>query len=159
MAARYRVLSIAAVGFVLYFGLRVLGRLITPDTAAALPDWNWRAISDSGHAIYAWSALLSILAFGAVWLNKPRSWLPQANRAVYPWYILHQSLIVPLAALLIPLALPGPVEALLVLIGTVLGCTVIHHFLVLRVRWLQPLFGVRIRPKPADRTFAGDAAR
>lgn len=159
IAARYRVLSIAAVGFVLYFGLRILGRVITPDTAAALPDWNWRAISDSGYAIYAWSALLSILAFGALWLNKPWPWLPQANRAVYPWYILHQSLIVPLAALLIPLTLPGPVEALLVLIGTVAGCAAIHHFLVRRVRWLQPLFGVRIRPKPADRTFAGEAAR
>jgi len=158
-AARHRVMSIAAVGFVLYFGLRILGRVITPDAAATLPDWNWRAISDAGHAIYGWSALLSCLAFGAVWLNKPWTWLPQANRAVYPRYILHQSLIVPLAALLIPLNLPGAVEALLVLISTLVGCAFIHRFLVLRVKWLQPLFGVQIRPEPTARTPAGQTAR
>ena len=59
--------------------------------------------------------------------------------------------IVPLAALLIPLALPGPVEAALVLAGTVIGCAVLHHFVVLRVRGLQPLFGVRTQPTSATR--------
>jgi len=143
ITARYRVLSIAVVGFVLYFGLRILGQVITAEAAAELPDWNWRAISDSGQAIYAWSALLSILAFGALYLNKPWSWLPLANRAVYPWYILHQSLIVPLAYLLIAWTLPGPVEALGVLTGTVLGCALLVHGAILKVRWLWPLFGVR----------------
>jgi len=142
IAARYRVLSIALVGFVLYFGLRIIGETMTPETAADLPDWNWRAISDTGHALYAWSALLSILAFGAVWLNKPRSWLPLANRAVYPWYILHQSLIVPLAYVLIGWNLPGPVEALGVLLGTVLGCVLLVHGVILKVPILWPLFGV-----------------
>jgi hypothetical protein len=51
--------------------------------------------------------------------------------------------------LLIPLALPGPIEATLVLAGTVVGCALLHHFIVLRFRWLQPLFGVRISPNPA----------
>jgi peptidoglycan/LPS O-acetylase OafA/YrhL len=147
--SRYRVLGIAAIGFVLYFALRILGRVITPETAADLPDWNWRAISDSGHAIYAWSALLSILAFGAVWLNRPWPWLAVANRAVYSWYILHQSLIVPLAYFLIAWNMPGPIEALGVLLGTVLGCALLVHGVVLRVRPLWPLFGVQAPAKPA----------
>jgi len=140
---RYRVLSIAALGFVLYFGLRILGRVITPETAADLPEWNWRAISDSGHAVYAWSALLSILAFGAVWLNRSWSWLPLANRAVYPWYILHQSLIVPLAYLLIAFEVPGSFEVLLVLSGTLVGCIVLVHGVILKLPLLWPLFGVQ----------------
>jgi peptidoglycan/LPS O-acetylase OafA/YrhL len=146
MASRYRVLAVAAFGFAVYFGLRILGRAITPETAVDLPDWNWRAISDAGHAIYAWSALLSILAFGAVWLNKPWAWLPLANRAVYPWYILHQSLIVPLAYLLIGWNLPGPLEALGVILGTLLGCALLVHGVILRFPWLWPLFGVQLSP-------------
>jgi len=146
MASRYRVLSVSAFGFAVYFGLRILGRAITPETSAELPDWNWRAISDAGHAIYAWSALLSILAFAAVWLNKPWFWLPLANRAVYPWYILHQSLIVPLAYLLIAWNLPGPTEALSVLLGTILGCALLVHRVILKVPWLFPLFGVQVAP-------------
>jgi len=146
--ARYRVLSIAASGFILYFGLRILGRAITPETAADLPDWNWRAISDSGHAIYAWSALLGILAFAAVWLNRPWPWLAQANRAVYPWYILHQSLIVPLAYLLIAFGVPGPVEVLSVLLGTLLGCAILVHWVILKAPMLWPLFGVQAPVRP-----------
>jgi len=141
-------LVLALIGLGVYMALRVAGRALSAEELAALPDLDWRAISDGAHALYAWNALLAILGYAAAWLNRPRRWMPYANRAVYPWYILHQSLIVPLAALLIPLALPGPVEAGLVLAGTVVGCGALHHFVVLRVRMLQPLFGVRIRPKP-----------
>jgi hypothetical protein len=145
---RRLMLLLALVGLILYMALRVAGRALPAEDIAALPDLNWRAISDGAHALYAWNALLAILGYAGAWLNRPRRWMAYANRAVYPWYILHQSLIVPLAALLIPLALPGPVEATLVLTGTVVGCALIHHWIVLRIRWLQPLFGVRISSSP-----------
>ncbi|NBD96248.1 MAG: acyltransferase family protein [Gammaproteobacteria bacterium] len=142
-------LVLALTGLGVYMALRFAGRALSPEEVAALPDLDWRAISDSAHALYAWNALLAILGYAAAWLNRPRRWMPYANRAVYPWYILHQSLIVPLAALLIPLSLPGPAEAMLVLTGTIAGCAVIHHFVLLRVRWLQPPMGMQIRPEPA----------
>lgn len=148
-------LGLALTGLAIYMTLRIAGRALPPEELAALPDLDWRAISDGAHALYAWNALLAILGYAATWLNRPRRWMPYANRAVYPWYILHQSLIVPLAALLIPLSLPGAIEAMLVLTGTVVGCAVLHHFVVLRVRWLQPLMGVRIQPKPESRPTAG----
>src|SRR5690606_1775447 len=44
---------------------------------------------------YLWFALLAIVGYGYAHLNRPFRWLPYANEAVYPWYILHQSLIVP----------------------------------------------------------------
>ncbi len=142
-------LLLALTGLSLYMALRVAGQVLPAEDIATLPELNWRAISDGAHALYAWNAMLALLGYAAAWLNRPRRWMPYANRAVYPWYILHQSLIVPLAALLIPLALPGPLEATLVLGGTVVGCALLHHFVVLRFRWLQPLFGVRISPNPA----------
>lgn len=148
MAGRYRVLTVSTLGFTLYFGLRVMGLLLSSEDAAMLPDWNWRAISDAGQATYAWSALLSILAFGAVWLNRPWPWLQLANRAVYPWYILHQSLIVPLAYLLIPWNLPGPMEAMGVLLGTALVCALLVHAVILKVPLLWPLFGVQAPATP-----------
>jgi hypothetical protein len=151
-------LVLALTGLGVYMALRIAGRALPAEDLAALPELDWRAISDSAHALYAWNALLAILGYAAAWLNRPRNWMPYANRAVYPWYILHQSLIVPLAALLIPLSLPAPVEAMLVLTGTVVGCAVLHHFVVLRVRALGPLFGVRIRPVPAAHVDEGTRA-
>jgi hypothetical protein len=70
--------------------------------------------------------------------------------------MLHQSLIVPLAWLMIPLALPGVLEATLVLAGTIAGCALLHHFLILRVRILWPLFGV---PAPATPSAARPAVQ
>ncbi|MEM1080163.1 MAG: acyltransferase [Pseudomonadota bacterium] len=146
-SARQWTLGLALLGWAVYIGLRILGRTITPEAAAELPDLNWTAISDSAHILYMWCALLAILGYGKVYLNRPYRWLPYANQAVYPWYILHQSLIIPLAFWLIPLALPGWLEAGLVLVGTVAGCVLMYEFIIRRVRWLHPLFGVKLPPQ------------
>ena len=150
---RRRLLALALTSIAVYLGLRWLGRTLTPEQAAAFPDWNWRAISDGAHVLYRWTALLSILGYGYRYLNRPYGWLPYANQAVYPWYILHQSLIVPLAFVLGALALPGWLEFGLVLGGTVLGCALLHEFVIRRLRWLRPLFG--IGPQRYDEAGAG----
>ena len=146
VALRRWTLALALLGLTIYMLLRVAGRMLTSAEVGMLPAWNWRAISDGAHALYAWNMLLAILGYGAIWLNRPFRWLPYANRAVYPWYILHQSLIVPLAFFLIPLALPGALEASLLLAGTLLGCALIHHAIILRAPTLWPLFGVHPAP-------------
>ena len=55
--------------------------------------------------LYIWTALCAILGWAHVLLNRPFRWLPWANEAVYPWYVLHQSLIVLFAYWLLPLQL------------------------------------------------------
>ena len=143
---RRRWLMLALAGLSVYMVLRVAGRVLSPTELDNLPTWNWRAISDAAHALYAANMLLAIVGYGAVWLNRPFQWLPYANRAVYPWYILHQSLIVPLAFLLIPLELGGVFEVGLLLLGTLFGCALIHHLVILRLPPLWPFFGVRAVP-------------
>ena len=58
----------------------------------------------------------------------------------------HQTLIIGVAYLLMPLHLGPVVEPLLVLGGTIGGCALLHECLIRRVRWLRPLFGL---PPPA----------
>jgi hypothetical protein len=140
---RWAALGLAVLGVSVYMILRVAGRVMSPEALGDLPEWNWHAISRAAHALYMWTAMMAILAFAQRWLNRPYAWLPRANEAVYPWYILHQSLIVPLAFLLAPLGLPGGVEFTLVLAGTVAGCLLLHELLIRRVRFLRPLFGLK----------------
>lgn len=92
---------------------------------------------------YVWLMLCSILGWGHAYLNRPWRWLPWATQAVYPWYVLHQSLIVLLAYWLVPLKVGAVAEPLLVGVGTVLGCWIITSGIVQRVRWLRPLFGLK----------------
>jgi glucans biosynthesis protein C len=93
--------------------------------------------------VYIWAMLCTILGWAHVYLNCPFRWLPWANEAVYPWYVLHQSVIILLAYWLIPLKLGGAVESLLVIVGTVLTCWLITSGVIRRVRWLRPLFGLK----------------
>lgn len=93
-----------------------------------------------------------------VYLDRPFRWLPYCTEAVYPWYLLHQSLIVALLFWLKPLHLGPWWEPLLVLTGTVAGCLLLHEGLIRRVGWLRPLFGLRRQRLPPMRPAAGGAA-
>lgn len=137
---RWAALALAILGLAGFFGLRVLDRAAA---GGLLADGPWRAASLAAQALYGWTMLLTILAFGRRWLNRPFRWLPWANEAVYPWYILHQSLIVPLAFGLAALPLPGGVEAALVVLGTVLGCAILQDAVIRRSAVLRPLFGLK----------------
>lgn len=102
--------------------------------------------------VYSWSALLAILAWGHHALNRPLRWLPYATEAVFPWYILHQTLIVLGGYWLAPHAL-GPVfEPVLLILFTVGGC-LIGFEVIRRVKWLRPLFGLKLNAR------AGGSAR
>jgi len=102
--------------------------------------------------LYCWTALLALLAWGHHGLNRPFRWLPWATESVFPWYVLHQTLIVLFAYWLAPLALGPVAEPVLLLAGTVLGCLAGGE-IVRRVRWLRPLFGL----KPLSARAAGSA--
>lgn len=92
--------------------------------------------------LYCWSMIAAVLGWGHAHLNQPLRWLPYAREAVYPWYVLHQSLILFFAWQLMPLPLGPVLEPILVLLGTVAGCALLHAA-IRRVTWLRPLFGLR----------------
>ena len=104
------------------------------------PDWVL-VIGRTLRNVYIWMALCAILGWGKALLDRPFRWLPWANEAVYPWYVLHQSLIVLFAYWLLPLQLGPVLEPLLVLAGTIAGCWLLHEFVIRRVRWLRPALG------------------
>ena len=133
-AARHRLtwaaLAMAAVYLPLIFSLE--------DDSPETLLWFARVLRN----LYCWTALLALLAWGHAVLNRPFRWLPYATEAVFPWYILHQTLIVLFAYWLSPLALGPVLEPLLLVVATVGGC-LLGHELVRRVAWLRPLFGLK----------------
>jgi hypothetical protein len=81
-------------------------------------------------------------------LNRPMKWLPYATEAVYPWYILHQTITIVAGYNLSKLALGPVVEPLLVFVITIGGCYVGYEYIIRRVAILRPLFGVSYSPRP-----------
>lgn len=120
------------------FGVYALARYDLPDE---IPYWH-EVVIITLRNLYVWAALLAILGWAHACLNRPFAWLSRANEAVYPWYMLHQSLIVLIAYWLVPLKLGGFWECLLVIGGTVGGCWLLYEGLIRRVELLRPLFGL-----------------
>lgn len=97
----------------------------------------------------SWFWLMTVLGWGYALLNRPFRWLAYANEAVYPWYILHQTITVVAGYQLAKLGLGPVVEPALVLGITIAGCFVLHEFVIRRIGVLRPLFGLKAVPYPA----------
>lgn len=140
---RWPLLWMALAAISIELGLRTAGRLLGP---GELPSWAWHVpwamIERAARATYTCTALLAILGWASLYLNRPFRWLPRANEAVYPCYILHQSLLVLLAYWLLPWRLGPWLEPLLVIGGTFAGCWLAYTLVIRRIGTLRALFGL-----------------
>jgi glucan biosynthesis protein C len=99
--------------------------------------------------VYVWTTLAAILGLGRAYLNRPFRWLPYATEAVFPWYVLHQTVIVVIAYWLVPLRVGPVLEPVIVVLGTVFACYALNEFVISRIAVLRPLFGLKWRRVPA----------
>ncbi len=150
---RWVALGLAVAAFAAHVGLRL---------TLAGTDPLWRQVARLVADGYLWTSLVAVLGWAHHTLNRPWPWLAWANESVYPWYVLHQTLIIALAVWLAPLSLGPVMEPVVMALGTVLGCWLITDGLVRRLGWLRPLFGLRRRvppPRPHPASPARPAGR
>jgi len=110
--------------------------------------------------LFAWTMILVILGFGMRHLNFTNRFLPYANEAVLPFYILHQPVILAIGFFIIPLALPIPVKYLIIAPTALIVTVGIYELIIRRVNFLRPLLGLKpvkkvapdkaLPPQPAD---------
>ena len=99
-----------------------------------------------GLGLYSFARLLgvlTVLALAARFLNRDSAARRYLSEAVYPYYILHQSVIVVAGALLSPLAL-GPVGEPVLVMGLTLAACGLGYELIRRTEPLRPLFGLKL---------------
>ena len=102
------------------------------------------------YAAIQWGAIAAILGFGGKHLAFDRPALRYLTVAVFPLYILHQTITVVAGAYLPRLQLPLGVEAVLLVAITFCGAFAGYE-LVRRIPLLRPFFGLRFRPQAAKR--------
>ena len=100
--------------------------------------------------VYAWVVILALLGVARRWFNRPGPVLTYLTGAVFPFYILHQTLIVVIGAALIPLVLPAAAEAAIIITGTIVGCFAGYE-IIRRIPPLRPLFGLPMRERPSGK--------
>ena len=90
-----------------------------------------------------WTIILTICGFAKHYLNFSTPFLRYANQAVYPFYILHQTVEVAFGFWIATSQLSPYLKFFLLAFLTFGGSWAIYHFLIRPFKWIRPLFGVK----------------
>ena len=93
--------------------------------------------------------ILSVFAFACKYLNHPSKALMYLSQAAYPVYIIHMIFLFLGSFLIFPLDIDVHLQFILVLLFTGVGCFVTYEFVIRRVSFIRPLFGLK-REQSAD---------
>lgn len=97
-------------------------------------------LSRAARAVQAWGMIIGLLGAAQRWLAFDHPWRQPLAEAVFPAYLVHQTIIVITAWWLLPLGLPLATQAIL-LVGTTLIGTVGFCLITARIGWLRPWAG------------------
>lgn len=111
------------------------------DTPA--PDWAM-ALFRAGRALQAWGAIVALLWVADRYWNHDHSARTMLTQAVFPFYIIHQTIIVLLGWWLLRFALPAMAEFIVLLLATAIGCWLFYD-IGRRIGALRPLIGLKAR--------------
>jgi len=99
----------------------------------------------SMHAINSWCWTMFIFYIGMRYLDSTNKWLRYAREASYPFFFVHQPVIIFIAFYAVQWQFPLPVKLLAVVIGSFvlsIGC---YELLIRRINPVRTLFGMRPR--------------
>ncbi|HJQ59823.1 MAG TPA: acyltransferase family protein [Vineibacter sp.] len=103
--------------------------------------WDYSLLANLN--IVAW--LFAIVGFFTAHMTRRPALLAYATEAVYPFYILHQTVTVIVAYHLASVDLPVAAKFALTAGTTFLGTWLIYEGIVRRIALLRPLFGLKMR--------------
>ncbi len=107
------------------------------------PRWVYRPYG-AAHAVQQWGTIAALIGIADRWLNRDAPWRAMLTEAVFPFYIIHQTIIVVVMFWLLPLGLSGVAEFAILVTATVAGCW-IFYLSGRAVPLLRPLIGLRAR--------------
>jgi len=96
-------------------------------------------------ALESMSWMLTMLGFGSLYLNKPSRSLAYLSIAVYPVYIVHLPVQFTITYFLLPLPLPAYLKLTLLLAGTFGVSLLLYEYALRRLKWIRPLFGIKLK--------------
>lgn len=127
-------LALASYAFLAWYFSRYTDANPPPDTLRMMQRGLW--------GVDQWASIVAILGWARHWVRGDGPVLRYLSAAVFPVYILHQTVIVALAHWAKPLALRPGVEGPLLVLATFATCFAAYE-MIRRIRWLRPLFGLK----------------
>jgi len=127
-------------------------------------EWHWPGLEVPPHAfiiadriamaVETWAPIIAFIGLAERFLNRDHKWRPMLTEAVFPFYIIHQTVIVVVGWAILPLHLPALAEFAILVPATVAGCWA-FYLGGREVAWLRPLIGLKLAKTGASAKRAG----
>ncbi|MET4898093.1 acyltransferase [Sphingomonadaceae bacterium jetA1] len=95
-------------------------------------------------AVQGWMAIVALIGLAERHWNRDHPWRRTLTEAVFPFYLIHQTIIVLVAFALRSAGWPLWCDALVLIAATVTGCW-LFYAIGQRIAWARPLIGLRPR--------------
>ncbi|WP_310394629.1 acyltransferase family protein [Hymenobacter sp.] len=95
-----------------------------------------------------WGWILCFIGFARHHLQRSNAFLAYTNEAVYPFYILHQTVLIILGYYVLQWSAGIAIKYAVIVAGTFAGTAFLYEFVVRRVGILRLLFGLKPAPDP-----------
>lgn len=96
--------------------------------------------------------IFGVFGLGYKYLNKSSKTLSYLSQAAYPVYIIHMFMLYAGAMFILPLEIPILLKFIGVIAFTGVGCFIIYEFVLRRIGFLRPLFGLKWTSKKFEKT-------
>ncbi len=151
---RFRWLTLA-LAVLSYAALQVYFAAYSGD---AVPPDALRFVMRTVYAVDQWCAILAVLGWARRWNPADSPARRYLTEAIFPLYILHQTVIILLARALGKGDLTPAVEGPILVVLTALICFAGYE-LIRRISWLRPVFGLRALARDAAPQIAAEPRR
>ncbi len=95
----------------------------------------------------SWFTVITIIAYGQHYLNKPHPWLTKISEGLYPFYILHQTVIIAIGYYICQLDWSIAAKYWTIAILTLISCTAFYMLLIRPFNVMRFLFGMKAKMK------------
>src|SRR5690606_28811304 len=103
-----------------------------------------------------WSWILALFGYSAKYLNRSSRFLSYSNEAVYPFYILHQTIMLIIGFFLMDLELNFWAKSAIMVMGTFSGSLLVYEFIIRRIIYFRPIFGLKTRNNSSRKSQGND---
>ena len=122
-----------------------------------MPPHVPQALTKSAFVATGWAAILLLLGAADRWLNRDHPLRARLGEAIFPAYIVHQTIIVVTAFTLRGRGLATLAEFAVILGATAIGCWLFYEA-GRRAGWLRPFIGLSVEPAAKKPRLSRDPA-
>lgn len=102
-------------------------------------------VYDVSALFLSWFTVLAIMGYGQTYLNRPHRWLSKINEGLYPFYILHQTVIIWIGYYVCQIDWSITAKYWSICFLTLISCVVFYVLVIRPFNVMRLLFGVKMK--------------